>query len=555
MLVDLTLNRKILLFDSTLRDGAQAEGISFSVDDKLKIVRRLDEFGIDYIEAGNPFSNPKDLEFFQRIKGMKLAHARLTAFGSTRRANIPVAEDANVTSLLLADTPAVAIFGKAWDFHVTQVIHTTLEENLAMIRDTIRYLKENKKEVLFDAEHFFDGYKAHPEYSLHALEAAIEAGADMLILCDTNGGSLPQDIYEITRRVVETFTIPIGIHCHNDNGMGVANTVMAVSAGVVQVQGTFNGYGERCGNADFCSIIPNLIFKLGCFCTVKDNIGQLTSLSRYISEVANMTPEERAPYVGNSAFAHKGGMHIDGVMKSSASFEHIDPEQVGNQRRFLMSEVSGRSTILSRIRQVEPSLTKDSIETQAIMDQLKRLEHEGYQFEGGEGSFELLVRRALGKYRSYFEVKDFKVITEEPWTNKKDNSSSAMIKVRVDDAEEITAAEGDGPVNALDKALRKALEFFYPELAKSRLIDYKVRVLNTAGGTAAKVRVHIESTNGERVWSTVGVSTNIIAASWKAMVDSIEYFLTMETIAKETAIEQLKGGIPHGHDDDTENIS
>lgn len=555
MLVDLILNRKILLFDSTLRDGAQAEGISFSVDDKLKIVRRLDEFGIDYIEAGNPFSNPKDLEFFQRIKGMKLVHARLTAFGSTRRAHIPVEEDANVTSLLLADTPAVAIFGKAWDFHVTQVIHTTLEENLAMIRDTIRYLKENKKEVLFDAEHFFDGYKAHPEYSLHALEAAIEAGADMLILCDTNGGSLPQDIYEITRRVVETFTIPIGIHCHNDNGMGVANTVMAVSAGVTQVQGTFNGYGERCGNADLCSVIPNLVFKLGCSCTVKDNIDQLTLLSRYISEVANMTPEERAPYVGNSAFAHKGGMHIDGVMKRSASFEHIDPEQVGNQRRFLMSEVSGRSTILSRIRQVEPSLTKDSIETQAIMDQLKRLEHEGYQFEGGEGSFELLVRRALGKYRSYFEVKDFKVIAEEPWTNKKDNSSSAMIKVRVGDAEEITAAEGDGPVNALDKALRKALEFFYPELAKSHLIDYKVRVLNTAGGTAAKVRVHIESTNGERVWSTVGVSTNIIAASWKAMVDSIEYFLTMETIAKETAIEQLKGGIPHGHDDDTENIS
>lgn len=528
---DLSSKKRVYIYDSTLRDGAQAEGISFTVEDKLKITKRLDDFGVDYIEAGNPGSNPKDLEFFRRIKEMGLTHAKLTAFGSTRRARVSVEEDRNVLSLLDADTPAVAIFGKSWDFHVTDIIRTTLEENLSMIRETLAFFKGKGKEVIFDAEHFFDGYKSDPSYAMATLQAAVEAGADWVVLCDTNGGSLPTEIAEITQRVVEEIPVGIGIHCHNDGGMAVANSVMAVLKGASQVQGTFNGYGERCGNANLCTIIPNLSIKLGYHC-LPGSLRELTSVSRYVSELANMAHNERAPYVGNSAFAHKGGMHIDGVVKNSQSFEHIDPEQVGNKRRFLMSEVSGRSTILSRIQEVEPNITKDSEETLLLMDKLKQLEHEGYQFEGAESSFELLIRRSLGKYRTFFTVKDFKVISEQPWEDL--NSASAMIKVQVDGVEEITAAEGDGPVNALDKALRKALGFFYPQLNRTRLTDYKVRVLNSNGGTAAKVRVHIESTDGKRVWGTVGVSTNIIEASWKALVDSIEYALLHQEEEAET---------------------
>jgi 2-isopropylmalate synthase len=416
----------------------------------------------------------------------------------------------------------VAIFGKSWDFHVTDIIRTSLEENLAMIRETLAFFKEKGKEVIFDAEHFFDGYKSDPAYAMATLRAAVEAGADWVVLCDTNGGSLPTEIAEITQRVVEEIPARIGIHCHNDGGMAVANSIMAVMKGASQIQGTFNGYGERCGNANLCTIIPNLSLKMGYQC-LSASLRELTGVSRYISELANMAHNERAPYVGNSAFAHKGGMHIDGVVKNSQSFEHIDPELVGNKRRFLMSEVSGRSTILSRIQEVEPNITKDSEETQLLIDKLKQLEHEGYQFEGAESSFELLIRRSLGKYKTFFTVKDFKVISEQPWKDL--NSASAMIKVQVDGVEEITAAEGDGPVNALDKALRKALGFFYPQLNRIRLTDYKVRVLNSNGGTAAKVRVHIESTDGKKIWGTVGVSTNIIEASWKALVDSIEYAL------------------------------
>jgi 2-isopropylmalate synthase len=519
---DLSRKKRVYIYDSTLRDGAQAEGISFTVEDKLRITKRLDDFGVDYIEAGNPGSNPKDLEFFRRIKELGLKHAKLTAFGSTRRARIPVQEDRNVLFLLNADTPAVAIFGKSWDFHVTDIIRTSLEENLAMIRETLAFFKEKGKEVIFDAEHFFDGYKSDPAYAMATLRAAVEAGADWVVLCDTNGGSLPTEIAEITQRVVEEIPARIGIHCHNDGGMAVANSIMAVMKGASQIQGTFNGYGERCGNANLCTIIPNLSLKMGYQC-LSASLRELTGVSRYISELANMAHNERAPYVGNSAFAHKGGMHIDGVVKNSQSFEHIDPELVGNKRRFLMSEVSGRSTILSRIQEVEPNITKDSEETQLLIDKLKQLEHEGYQFEGAESSFELLIRRSLGKYKTFFTVKDFKVISEQPWKDL--NSASAMIKVQVDGVEEITAAEGDGPVNALDKALRKALGFFYPQLNRIRLTDYKVRVLNSNGGTAAKVRVHIESTDGKKIWGTVGVSTNIIEASWKALVDSIEYAL------------------------------
>jgi 2-isopropylmalate synthase len=519
--------RKIFVYDSTLRDGAQAEGISFTVADKLKIVKKLDDFGVDYIEAGNPGSNPKDLEFFERIKTMELANAKLVAFGSTRRAGITPQQDANLAALLGTDTSAVAIFGKSWDFHVTEVIHTTLEENLSMIYDSVSYMKEKGREVIFDAEHFFDGYKANPDYAMRSLEAAAEAGADWLVLCDTNGGAFPTEIYQIVKEAAARFApVPIGIHCHNDGGMAVANSIIAVEQGAVQVQGTINGYGERCGNANLCTIIPNLQLKYGLSCVPQEKIAELTSMSRYISELANMAPNERDPYIGNCAFAHKGGMHIDAILKNPASFEHITPETVGNERRILMSEVAGRSTILNKIQKVVPGVTKSSPETQKLIDELKRLEHEGYQFEGAESSFELMIRRALGKDFKFFDVKDFRVLCEEHWQG--DYSASAIIKVKVNGVEEVTAAEGDGPVNALDRALRKALEFFYPQLKKMRLTDYKVRVLDTSKATAAKVRVHIESTDGSKVWGTVGVSTNIIEASWDALIDSIEYFLYNE---------------------------
>jgi 2-isopropylmalate synthase len=417
----------------------------------------------------------------------------------------------------------VAIFGKAWDFHVTEILKTSLEENLNMIRDTLSYLKGLGKEVIFDAEHFFDGYRSNPEYAMECLRAAASAGADWLVLCDTNGGAFPIDMGNIVKEAAARFDVPLGIHCHNDGGMAVANTIVAVQNGAVQVQGTINGYGERCGNANLCTIIPNLQLKFGMDCIPSEQMENLSAVSRYVSELANMAPNERDPYVGHSAFAHKGGMHIDAIQKNPLSFEHIAPHAVGNERRILMSEVSGRSTILRRIREVAPWVSKDSHETQFLMEELKRLEHEGYQFEGAETSFELLVRRALGRDKKFFHVKDFRVLCEEHWQD--DYSASAFIKVQVNGVEEVTASEGDGPVNALDKALRKALRVFYPQLDQMRLTDYKVRVLDTGKATAAKVRVHIESTDGEKVWGTVGVSSNIIEASWYALVDSIEYFL------------------------------
>lgn len=519
--------KKIIVYDSTLRDGAQAQGVSFTVEDKLKIVDKLDKLGVDYIEAGNPGSNPKDLEFFRRAKNSRYENIKLIAFGSTRRANIDVSEDSNIASLLEADTSAVAIFGKSWDFHVTSVIKTTLEENLRMIGDTISFFKNKGKEVVFDAEHFFDGYKANPEYAVQALKAAVDAGADCVCLCDTNGGAFPHEVFETTSRIVSLFNCMIGIHCHNDCGMAVANTIMAVQAGASQVQGTVNGIGERCGNANLCTIIPSLQLKLDYSCIPEDKIKSLTSTARYISEIANMIFDEKSPFVGGSAFAHKGGMHIDAVYKNPVSFEHINPESVGNSRKILMSEVSGRSTILSKINEIDPTLTKDSPETKLIIDKLKELEYEGYQFEGAESSFELIIRKILGKYHPFFDLKDFKVIVNEP--SGASVNSSAMIKINVDNEDEITASEGDGPVNALDNAVRKALERFYPQIREMKLSDYKVRVLDSTSATAAKVRVLIESTDGKDVWTTIGVSTDIIEASWKALVDSIEYKLIKET--------------------------
>ncbi|HHT37176.1 MAG: citramalate synthase [Candidatus Wallacebacter cryptica] len=518
--------RQIQIFDSTLRDGAQAEGISFSVTDKLKIVSALDQLGVSYIEAGNPGSNPKDLEFFSRVSELELKNAKLTAFGSTRRKDISVWDDRNVKSLLTANTPAVAIFGKSWDFHVTDIIQTTLEENLNMIRETLQFFKERGREVIYDAEHFFDGYKHNPEYALQTLEAAVAGGASVLVLCDTNGGTFPMDVYEITKLVVKRFAgngVDVGIHAHNDGGMAAANSIMAVEAGAVHVQGTINGFGERCGNANLCTIIPNLQLKSGYRCIPPEQMEKLTLTARTIAEIANVQFNERDPYVGKSAFAHKGGMHIDGVNKASRSFEHIDPKLIGNERRLLMSEVAGRSTILAKLQTVDPSLTKDSVETEELINKLKELEHEGYQFEGAESSFRLLVRKHLGKYRPFFNLIYFRIIGDSNINGS--CSSSAMVKLEVDGQEEITAADGAGPVHALDRALRKALEVFYPELKKVHLTDYKVRVLDTKTATASKVRVLIDSTDGTDSWTTVGVSTDIIEASWIALVDSMEHKL------------------------------
>ncbi len=515
---------KVTVFDSTLRDGAQAEGVSFSVEDKIKIVKALDRLGVEYVEAGNPGSNPKDLEFFERIKSVELKNTKIAAFGSTRRRGISPSEDGNLQALLGAGTDTVAIFGKTWDFHVTDIINTTLQENIEMIYDTILYLKENNRVVVFDAEHFYDGYKNNAEYALKTLDAAVQAGADCLCLCDTNGGTFPDEIYDITKLVVEKFGVPIGIHAHNDCGMAVANTIMAVKAGAVHVQGTMTGFGERCGNTNLSTVIPDLQLKLDYICIPEENMTELTHIAREVSEIANLKLNDREPFVGKTAFAHKGGMHIDGVSKNSKSFEHIDPSLVGNERKFLTSEVAGRTTILSMIQKIAPNIEKSSPETTRIIDRLKELEYEGYQFEGAEGGFELLVRKELGKYKPFFELETFKIIGEHT-SDETMQTATAMIKINVDGKTEITAAEGDGPVNALDKALRKALEVFYPSLAQVHLTDYKVRVLDGNSATASKVRVLIESSDGEESWTTVGVSKDIIEASWKALVDSIEYKL------------------------------
>lgn len=526
------METKLKIFDSTLRDGAQAEGISFTVEDKLKIVNVLDSLGITYIEAGNPGSNPKDLEFFELARNLNLKNSKLVAFGSTRRRDIDVDADKNVQSLLSANTDTVAIFGKSWDFHVTDIIHTTLDENLEMIKDTIQFFKSKGKEVIFDAEHFFDGYKSNPEYALSTLKAAKAGGCDCLTLCDTNGGMFPLEIYNIIKEVIKRFPdIDVGIHCHNDGGMAVANSILAVQAGATQVQGTYLGFGERCGNANLSTIIANLQLKYDYNCILQDQLQNLTSVAHQLAEIANVKINKSEPYVGKAAFSHKGGMHIDGVSKSPMSFEHINPEKIGNERKFLMSEVAGRSTIISKIQRIKPSITRESPETQIIIDALKELEFKGYQFEGAEGSFELLVRKKLGKYKPFFELEHFKIIGEQPTKDSKP-SSSTLIKVTVDGKTEVTAAEGDGPVNALDLALRKALEVFYPDLKNIRLTDYKVRVLDTKTATAAKVRVLIESTDGNDSWTTVGVSTDIIEASWLALVDSIEYKLIKDVEQK-----------------------
>ena len=513
--------KDVFLYDSTLRDGAQTEGISFTVDDKVKIARRLDEFGIDYIEGGWPGANPTDIAFFERAADLGLRHAKLAAFGSTRRARLAVEDDPQVRQLAQLGVPVITIVAKSWDLQVEEVLRTTREQNLAMIDDTVRYLKSNDVELIVDAEHFFDGYRADPEYALATLQAAAEAGADQVVLCDTNGGTLPHELIPAVAAVRAAVSTPLGIHAHNDSDVAVANSLAAVGAGVGHVQGTINGYGERCGNANLCSIIPALQVKMGKVCVTEEALGRLYELSHYVAEIVNMPPLERQPYVGRSAFAHKGGLHVDAVMKRPEAYEHLDPERVGNQRRLLVSDQAGGSAILERAGRLEIELAKDSPETHAIIARVKEMEHEGYQFEAAEASLELLMKKSVGHYRSLFDLEGFRVIIEKRPGG--EILSEATIKVGVGGRHEHTAAEGDGPVHALDRALRKALEPFYPELSAIRLTDFKVRVLGTS--TAAKVRVLVESADETDSWSTVGVHENIIEASWHALVDSVEYGL------------------------------
>ncbi len=516
---------KIQVYDTTLRDGTQGEGITFSLADKLKIVKLLDELGVSYIEAGIPASNPKDEELFEKLCQMELKNAKIAAFGSTHRIGVPVTEDAGVKALIEAKTPVITIFGKAWDLHVKEVFNAELSENIDIISETIRYIKTFNKEVIFDAEHFFDGYKHNKEYALSVLNAAKSAGADVICLCDTNGATFPDEVSVIVSDVKEFLgDTKIAIHCHNDIGVAVSNSLMGVFSGATQVQGTMNGFGERCGNANLCTIIPNLQLKRGYDLVPPESLKKLKSTSRHIYELANLIPDERKPYVGGMAFAHKGGMHIDAVLKNPKTFEHISPENVGNERKLLMSEMSGRSMVYEIIKKIEPSIEKDSPIITEVLEEIKLLEKNGYQFEGAEGSLELMVLKKLGYYEPQFNLEQFKVIAAAPAPSH--YTATAMIKILVDGAAEITAAEGEGPVNALDKALRKALYRFYPELKNSRLIDFKVRVLDgSKTGTAALTRVLMESTDGKTSWSTVGVSEDILEASWKALVDSIDYYL------------------------------
>ena len=513
--------KKITILDSTLRDGAQAEGVSFSVNDKLNICKTLDAFGVDYIEAGNPVSNPKDADFFEAAKKLNLKHAKIVAFSATCHQGISPESDPGIQSLVKAGTETVTIVGKSWKMQVDDVLGITEEENCALIEKTISYLVKLGKTVIFDAEHFFDGWLNDKTFALNVLKTAFHAGASILTLCDTNGGTLPFDVYMATKEALESLPeATIGIHCHNDSGCAVASSVSAVLSGADHVQGTINGIGERCGNADLSCIIPNLILKTACTCNAK--LSSLSDTVAVIADIANLSVENNKPYIGKSAFAHKGGMHIDAVLKNPATFEHIDPETVGNERRLLMSEVSGRSTIPAKLQSLIPGIRKDSPETAAILQALKESEHQGYQYEAAEASLELMVMKLLGKYKPHFELIFYKIMGEYPVASG-ELPSFASLKIRVDGKNEITAETGSGPVNALDLALRKALSVFYPELTNMELTDYKVRVLEHS--TGARVRVLMESTAGQTTWSTVGVSNDIIEASLLALIDSVEYYL------------------------------
>jgi 2-isopropylmalate synthase len=514
---------EIKIYDTTLRDGSQGEGISFSVIDKIKIAQKLDHMGVHYIEGGWPGSNPKDMNFFKDIKKTGLKNSEIVAFSSTKKPKIKVDDDENLKSLLKSGASSVAIFGKTWDLHVTDVLKVSLHENLKMIEETVAYLKSKKLKVFYDAEHFFDGYLNNKDYALESLRRAVNGGCDSLILCDTNGGMITYELGVIVRAIANEFDIKIGIHTHNDSGMAVANSIAAVEGGATIVQGTINGYGERCGNADLCVIIPNLQLKMGHLCLPNSKIKEMTEVSRYVCEIANMKQRDNQPFVGRSAFAHKAGVHVNAVMKNPRSYEHIEPESVGNHRRILVSELSGQTSIMLKAKEMEMDLSKNDPNTKKILKLLQTLENQGYSFEAADASFELLIKKALNKFNPSFTLEGFKVIMEKRENN--NLVSEATIKLKVDNIEEHTVAEGDGPVNALDNALRKALAQFYPAVSEMRLSDFKVRVLDEKAGTAAKVRVLIQSQDASSSWATVGVSENIIEASWQALVDSIEYKL------------------------------
>ncbi len=516
------MNYDLELYDTTLRDGSQGEGINFSVQDKLRLAERLDAFGIHYIEGGWPGSNPRDMEFFELAKRRKWKHARLAAFGSTRRKGVAVEDDDQVALLLAAETPVVTIFGKTWLLHVKEVLRATPEENLRMIGDTVRYLKSKGKCVVYDAEHSIDGFKDSPDYALATWEAAAEAGADNITLCDTNGGSLPGEVAEVAARLRARVKTAIGIHTHNDCGLGVANALAGVQAGAVLVQGTMNGYGERTGNCNLVTTIPNLALKLNKRCLSPAALAKLRDISLFVDETANLRPDPRQPWVGETAFAHKGGMHVNAVQKLARTFEHADPALVGNHRRVLVSDMSGRSNIVMKAQELGFNISNDTPELKTILSEIKRLEHLGYEFEAAEGSLIVLMRRCLARVEPKFQVDAYHVSMRRAVDN---SICEATVKVMVDGKQAHTVAEGDGPVNALDSALRSALSQFFPKLAKVRLVDYKVRILDGAEGTAARTRVLIVTGDGKREWGTVGVSANIIEASLQALTDSMEYCL------------------------------
>ncbi len=527
---------QIWIYDTTLRDGSQREGMSLSIEDKLRIAHRLDRLGVPFIEGGWPGANPKDVQFFWRLQEEPLQNAEAVAFCSTRRPGKTAAEDPMLQPILSAGTRWVTIFGKSWDLHVIEGLNTTLEENLEMIRDTIEFLRSQGRQVIYDAEHWFDGYKQNPTYALKTLETAIAAGAEWIVFCDTNGGTLPHEISQITRTVIQTLgqnnDIPIkfGIHTHNDAETAVANALSAVLEGVRMVQGTINGYGERCGNANLCSLIPNLQLKLGYDCIDPSYLVKLTETSRYISEVANLAPDDHAPFVGLSAFAHKGGIHVSAVQRNPLTYEHLQPELIGNKRRIVVSDQAGMSNILAKAATFGIDLNKKDPKCRQILEKLKELENQGYQFEAAEASFELLMHEAVGDRQTFFEIKGFHVHCEqlEGMTN-----VLATVKVGVNGKNILEAAEGNGPVSALDAALRKALVNFYPALGDFQLTDYKVRILDGGAGTSAKTRVLVESSNGHQRWTTVGVSTNIIEASYQAVVEGLEYGLILQNQVKE----------------------
>ena len=527
----------ILVYDTTLRDGTQGENVNFSAEEKIKIAGWLDDLGIQYIEGGWPGSNPRDMQFFELARDVAFKQARLVSFGATRKPGIRPEEDSNIKALLDSDTPVVAIFGKSWDLHVEKIMSNTLSENLNMIQDSVAYLKSAGREVVYDAEHFFDGYKANPDYAINTLAAAVEGGADFIVLCDTNGGTLPFEIETIFKDVQkrikgicvaspENTIVRLGIHTHNDCGMALANTVSAVRCGAVMVHGTVNGYGERCGNADLTSVIPVLSVKMNRDCIPIKNIEKLKTVSRIVSETANIVPLNSRPFVGKSAFAHKGGIHVNAIMKKPEAYEHMDPELVGNSRRVLVSDMSGKSNIEYKARELGVELGGNGFDSRQIVSKIKDLEQDGYQFDVAEGSFKILTQKLTKQFTPLFDLESFRVTIEKD--RDQPCTAHATVKISVDGRNEITAAEGFGPVSALDNALRKALDRFYPDLDTMRLVDFKVRVIDGRVGTAAKVRVLIETRDQEKLWSTIGVSEDIIEASWQALADSFQYKLTQE---------------------------